>query len=436
MDRKKAEQLLAFIEKSPSCFHVIENMKAELEADGFQKLNENEVWNLEEKGKYYVTRNGSSIIAFKVPHKEFTGFQIMASHSDAPSFKIKENPEMDVDQKYTKLNVEKYGGMLCAPWFDRPLSVAGRVMVAEGERIKSVLVNVDRDLVMIPNLAIHMNREANSGYQYNAQIDMLPLYGDASAKGGFQKLIADAANVEEEKVIGSDLFLYNRQKGCIWGAAKEYMSSSKLDDLQCAYSSLQGLLNSHIQDAVAVHCVLDNEEVGSGTKQGAASTFLKDTLKRINRSLGRTEEQYQMALSSSFMLSADNAHAVHPNYSDRSDPTNRPYLNGGIVIKHSANQKYTTDAVSCAVMKTICNKADVPYQMFTNRSDMLGGSTLGNISTTQVAINTVDIGVAQLAMHSPYETCGVKDTEALMKVAETFYNSSILMEEDGAYKLR
>ncbi len=436
MYRKKAEQLLSFIEKSPSCFHVIENMKAELEADGFQKLNENEVWKLEENGKYYVTRNGSSIIAFKVPHKEFTGFQIMASHSDAPSFKIKENPEMDVDKQYTKLNVEKYGGMLCAPWFDRPLSIAGRVMVAEEDCIRSVLVNVNRDLVMIPNLAIHMNREANAGYTYNAQVDMLPLYGDASAKGGFKKLIADAANVNEKDVIASDLFLYNRQKGCIWGATQEFMSSSKLDDLQCAYSSLQGILNSSNQDAIAVHCVLDNEEVGSGTKQGAASTFLKDTLRRINAAMGRTEEQYQMALASSFMLSADNAHAVHPNYSDKSDPTNRPYLNGGIVIKHSANQKYTTDAVSCAVMKTICNKAEVPYQMFTNRSDMLGGSTLGNISTTQVAINTVDIGVAQLAMHSPYETCGVKDTEAFMKVAETFYSSSVIMEEDGTYKLK
>lgn len=435
MYREKAEQLLKFIEKSPSCFHVIANMKEELEAKGFQKLNENQVWKLKENGKYYVTRNGSSIIAFKIPKKDFTGFHIMASHSDAPSFKIKENPEMDVDKKYTKLNVEKYGGMLCAPWFDRPLSVAGRVMVKEDNCIRTVLVNVDRDLVIIPNLAIHMNREANSGYQYNAQIDMLPLYGDESAKGGFKKLIADAAGVEEEKVIASDLFLYNRQKSSIWGASDEFMSSTKLDDLQCAYSSLQGILNSEIKDAVAVHCVLDNEEVGSGTKQGAAATFLKDTLTRINRAMGRTEEEYQMALASSFMLSADNAHAVHPNYSSKSDPTNRPYLNGGIVIKHSANQKYTTDAVSCAVMKMICDKAKVPFQMFTNRSDMLGGSTLGNISTTQVAINTVDIGVAQLAMHSPYETCGVRDTEYLVKVAETFFSSSVEMEEDGSYKL-
>ncbi len=435
MYKEKAEKLLKFIEKSPSCFHVIANMKEELENAGFQKLSENQVWKLKENGKYYVTRNGSSIIAFKIPKKEFTGFHIMASHSDAPSFKIKENPEMDVDKKYTKLNVEKYGGMLCAPWFDRPLSVAGRIMVEEENHIRTVLVDVDKDLLMIPNLAIHMNREANEGYKYNAQVDMLPLYGDENAKGGFKKLIADAAGVDEKKVIASDLFLYNRQKSSIWGASEEFVSSAKLDDLQCAYSSLQGIVHSEVKNTVAVHCVLDNEEVGSGTKQGAASTFLKDTLMRINHALGRTEEEYQIALASSFMLSADNAHAVHPNYSNKSDPTNRPYLNGGIVIKHSANQKYTTDAVSCAVMKMICNKAKVPYQMFTNRSDMLGGSTLGNISTTQVAINTVDIGVAQLAMHSPYETCGIKDTAYLMKVAEMFFGSSIVMEEDGTYEL-
>ena len=436
MFKEKSKQLIRFIENSPSCYHVIANMKKELTEAGFEEVKENQTWNLKENGKYFVTRNGSSIIAFCIPKADFTGFNIMASHSDSPSFKIKENPEMEVEKKYTKLNVERYGGMLCAPWFDRPLSIAGRIMVQDENKIRTVLVNVDRDLVMIPNLAIHMNREANKGYEYNAQKDMLPLYGDETANGGFMKMIAESAGVKEEDIIAEDLFLYNRQKGTIWGAGEEFISIGKLDDLQCAYSSLQGILNCRCIDSVAVHCVFDNEEVGSGTKQGAESTFLKDTLMRINSAMGRNHEQYLTALASSFMVSADNAHAVHPNYGEKACPTNRPYMNGGIVIKHSANQKYTTDAVSCAIMRTICKKADVPYQSYINRSDIAGGSTLGNISTTQVALNTVDIGAAQLAMHSPYETCGVKDTAYLMKMAETFFSSSITMTDNGEYEIK
>lgn len=431
MCNQRAEQLLAFIEKSPSCFHVIENMKKELQQAGFVELQERECWDLEESGRYFVTRNDSSIIAFTIPKKEFGGFQIMASHSDSPTFKIKENPEMAAEQ-YVKLNVEKYGGMLCAPWFDRPLSVAGRVMVKEENRISSRLVDVDRDLLLIPNLAIHMNREINDGYKYNAQTDMLPLFGEAADKDTFLKIVAEAAGVEEGQILAHDLFLYLRQKGVIWGAKEEFVSGGKLDDLECAYASLQGILTGGNEENVCVHCVLDNEEVGSGTKQGAASTFLKDTLVRINRCLGRTEEQYYTALASSFMVSADNAHGVHPNKTDKADPTNRPRLNGGVVIKYSANQKYTTDAVSAAVMKMICEQADVPVQIFTNRSDMLGGSTLGNISNTQVALNTVDIGVAQLAMHSPYETAGVRDVEYLTKMAQTFFGSAIGLTKDGS----
>lgn len=437
MYREKTEQLLAFIENSPSSFHAVYNMKQELLEHGFEELRESRTWELKDGGKYFVTRNDSSIIAFKVPSSGFTGFHIMASHSDSPTFKIKEHPEMEVDKKYVKLNVERYGGMLCAPWFDRPLSVAGRVLVKEENKIRTKLVDVDRDLLMIPNLAVHMNREANDGYKYNAQVDMLPLFGDETAKGCFGKIIAETAGVAEEAIISSDLFLYNREKGRIWGANEEFVSARRLDDLQCAFASQQGIIYAEkTGNVVPVHCVLDNEEVGSGTKQGAASTFLKDVLHRINSAMGRTEEQYLTALASSFMVSADNAHAVHPNHGDKTDPTNRPYINGGIVIKHSANQKYTTDAVSAAVMKMICEKAEVPVQVFVNRSDMAGGSTLGNISNTQVALNTVDIGVAQLAMHSPYETAGVKDTEYLVKMAETFFGSELNVTDDGEYELR
>ena len=428
MFKETTEQLLNFIEKSPSPFHVIENMKEEFNKAGFERLQENKRWNLKKGGAYYVTRNDSSIIAFKIPKNDFRSFNIMASHSDSPSFKIKENPEMKVDNKYVKLNVEKYGGMIMSPWFDRPLSAAGRILVKKDNCIESVNVDIDRDLFVIPNLAIHMNREANDGYKYNAQKDMLPLFAGENPDKKFIDIVADTAKVNKEDVIATDMFLYNRQRGSIWGADNEFMSCTKLDDLQCAYSSLKAVINSDNKESVAVHCVFDNEEVGSGTKQGAASTFLKDTLSRINNNLGRDGEDLKVALASSFMVSADNAHAVHPNYSDKCDPTNRPYVNGGIVIKHSANQKYTTDAVSCAVMKMICEKAEVPVQMFHNRSDMLGGSTLGNISNSQVAINTVDIGVAQLAMHSPYETGGVKDTLYLIKAAEQFYNSDIVID--------
>ena len=436
MFRETSENLINFIEKSPSAFHVIDNMKSELKDAGFEELKENKRWNIKKGGSYYVTRNDSSIIAFKVPVNDFIGFNIMSSHSDSPSFKIKENPEIKVDNKYVKLNVEKYGGMIMAPWFDRPLSCAGRIIVKEENKIKSINVDIDKDTFIIPNLAIHMNREVNEGYKFNAQKDMLPLFAGENIDIKFNDILADEAKVNKEDIIATDMFLYNRQKGSIWGVDEEFVSSTKLDDLGCAYCSLKGIINSSNDYAVTVHVVLDNEEVGSGTKQGAASTFLKDTLKRINSCLGKDEEDYKVALASSFMISADNAHAVHPNYADKTDPTNRPYLNGGVVIKHSANQKYTTDAVSCAIMKCICDKANVPYQMFVNRSDMAGGSTLGNISNTQVALNTVDIGVAQLAMHSPYETCGVKDTYYLLKTAEMFFNSRIIIDDDGVISLR
>lgn len=435
MYRETAKELLSFIEKSYSCFHLIQNMKEELNENGFQELYEAQEWKLKAGGKYYVSRNESSLIAFQIPKENFVGFQIMASHSDFPTFKVKENPEIYVENQYTKLNVEKYGGMLCAPWFDRPLSVAGRLLVKEEDGIAMKLVNVDRDLVMIPNLAIHMNREVNDGYKYNAQEDMLPLYSNTTEKGGFMAVVAESAGVEKENILGSDLYLYNRMKGSIWGANEEFISSSKLDDTQCAFSSLKGFLQTENKQSVSVHCVLDNEEVGSGTKQGAASTFLKDTLGRINRGLGRTEDEYLRALANSFMISADNAHGVHPNHSNKTDLTNRPYLNGGIVIKYSANQKYTTDAVSAAMFKTICDRVGVPYQNFVNRSDMLGGSTLGNISNTQVAVNTVDIGIAQLAMHSPYETCGIKDTHYLVEVAKEFYQSSVVSDGSGKYHI-
>lgn len=421
MFQQTAKELIQFIEKSPTCFQAVATMKEILEQEGYSELKERDKWNLEKGGHYFVTRNDSALIAFAIPQEGLKGFRIMASHSDSPSFKIKDNPEMTVENKYVKLNVERYGGMLCAPWFDRPLSVAGRVVVKEKDEFVTKLVDVDRDLVMIPNLAIHMNRQANEGYQYSAQKDMLPLYGEIAAKDTFMETIAQAAGVKAEDILGHDLFLYNRQKGCIWGAQEEFLSIGRLDDLQCAFASLKGFLGGEKKEYAAVHCVLDNEEVGSSTKQGAASTFLYDVLVRMVRGLGMDYEDYLRALADSFMISADNGHALHPNYTEKADPVNRPVLNQGIVIKYSGNQKYCTDAVSAAMFKDLCSQAEVPYQTFTNNSDIPGGSTLGNISNTKVALNSVDIGLPQLAMHSPYETVGVKDTYYLIEAAKKLF---------------
>ena len=423
MKKNISQQLLEFIENSPTCFHAVQAMTDILSAEGFTELKENQKWHIENGGRYFVTRNRSSLTAFTVPFQEMKGMHIIASHSDSPSFKIKENPELESEGHYIRLNVEGYGGMIRAPWFDRPLSVAGRVIVKDKAQggFRSILVDIGRDLVMIPNLAIHMDRQINDSCKYNIQKDMLPIYGDLSAKGTFMKLIADTAGVPEEEILGHDLFLYNRQKGTVWGASGEFLSCSRLDDLQCAFASLKGFLAGKRQEYLAVHCVLDNEEVGSVTKQGAASTFLYDTLTRIHTSLGLSQEDYLIHLADSFMISADNAHAVHPAHTDKADPANRPYINGGIVIKFSASQKYCTDGVSAAIFRDLCQRAGVPVQTFVNRSDMAGGSTLGNISNTQVALNTVDIGLPQLAMHSPYETAGVKDTGYLIRAAEEFF---------------
>lgn len=292
MYKQITEELLAFLKNSPSCFHAQASAAEILRAHGFTELTEEAKWKLEKGGSYFVTRNASSLIAFTIPEEESEGYRISASHSDSPTFKIKENPEMPVENHYIKLNVERYGGMLCAPWFDRPLSIAGRVVVKEGTQYVTKLVNVDRDLVLIPNLAIHMNREVNDGYKYNAQKDMLPLYGDITAKDTFFQTIAEAAGVPEDSILGHDLFLYNRQPGTVWGASDEFVSSGRLDDLQCAFSTLQGFLRGDKNKHISLYCLLDNEEVGSSTRQGAASTFLYDTLMRINAFLGYDYEDY------------------------------------------------------------------------------------------------------------------------------------------------
>lgn len=416
------QALMSLIQDSPSCFHVISNITNQLMEQGFIPLSEKEKWSLKPGKSYFVTRNHSSLIAFSIPENGVQSYHIVASHSDFPCFKVKENPELTVENHYKKLNVEKYGGMLMAPWMDRPLSIAGRIFVDTSNGIVEKLVNINYDLVLIPNLAIHMNREANDGYKYNAQKDMLPLFGDVSSDRSFMELLAAAAGVKQEQILGHDLFLYNRQKPALWGSDQEYLSAPRLDDSECVYGSLLGFLSGEKKKHTAVYCVFDNEEVGSSTKQGAASSFLADTLWRICLSLNLSREDYMIQLANSFMMSADNAHAVHPNHPDKSDPSNRPYLNEGIVLKFNGNQKYCTDGASAAYFRKLCKEHQIPYQTFANRSDMAGGSTLGNIASTLVPLNAVDIGLPQLAMHSPYETVGVKDWTSFLNLCEVFYS--------------
>lgn len=435
MALEHVQELFDFIQQSPSCFHVIENVKKQLTEQGFEELCENKNWQIKEGGKYFVTRNLSSVIAFKVPTKDFKSFHIVASHSDSPTFKIKDHPEQMVKGKYVQLNTERYGGMIYSTWFDRPLSIAGRALIKTETGVATKLLNIDRDLLVIPNLAVHMDRTVNDGMKYNPQVNLLPLYGDAASKDTFNKLVAEACGTAEENIISTDLFLYNRTAPTVWGAHNEYMSCAKLDDLECAFSSLKAFLKGENSQSISVCAIFDNEEVGSSTKQGANSTFMYDILHRINENLGRTEEQYHTAVASSFMLSADNAHALHPNHPAISDPTNPVYLNEGIVIKHNANQKYTTDAVSSAIFQKMCEEKNVPYQHFVNRSDVAGGSTLGNIANTHVSLNTVDIGMAQLAMHSSYETAGVLDLDYMIAGMEAFYNSAVVAQCDGAYDI-
>lgn len=437
METNIISELTTFIEHAPTAFHAIDEIKMLLKKEGFQELKESEIWNLEPGKKYYVTRNNSSVIALKAGKDlENYSFHVTASHSDSPAFKLKENAEIEIAKKYTVLNTEGYGGMICSTWFDRPLSLAGRVMVKNGDRIETKLVKINRDLLMIPSLAIHMDRKVNEGRAINKQIDMLPvLSGSVKEPGEVKSLVAKELGVETTDIYGMDLFLYNRMEAVRWGSDGEFIGCPRLDDLQCAFTSLKGFLEAENDKNINVYACFDNEEVGSGTKQGAASTFLYDVLWRANKALGNTEEEYYRAVAGSFMLSCDNAHAVHPNYKQKTDATNCVYMNDGIVVKSHAGQKYTSDAVSVAVFKMICEKAGVPVQFFSNRSDEAGGSTLGNIAMAQVSMNTVDIGLPQLAMHSAYETAGVKDTEYMIKAVKTFYGSHITTASDGNYML-
>lgn len=435
---KNIKEFLEFIKNSPSCFHAINNIQEILLKDGYIELFENKPWELVKGGKYFLTRNQSSVIAFSIPmNLQELSFNISASHSDSPTFKVKPNFELQVSQKYIQLNTEVYGGPIFSTWLDRPLSIAGRVMVKSEEQIKMKLLNINEDLLVIPNVAPHMNPQVNSGMTYNPQNDLVPLFSDKRENGILlEDLIAKALNISKDEIISHDLFLYLRDRGHLTGANKEFIMAPQLDDLECAFGCLKGFIEGENEKSINVYCCFDNEEVGSMTKQGAASNLLKVTLERISKGLKLTEEDLHCALANSLMISADNAHAVHPNSVSKSDALNRCFMNEGIVIKYNANQRYTTDAVSASLFKSICKSAAIPVQEFTNRSDIRGGGTLGSISTSQVSINSVDIGLAQLAMHSAMETAGVDDLEVLIKGLTAFYSSHIVQQDGKNYSIK
>ena len=414
---KKTKALMAFLDASHSVYHAAAYLAKTLEDAGYTRIYEGEKWTLQPGGKYYLTRGGTAVMAFRIPQKTPTGFLMSASHSDRPTFKVKENAQLC--GTYTRLATEKYGGMLMATWLDRPLSIAGRAMVETENGVESKLVDIDRDLLLIPNVAIHMNRSANEGFKLNPAVDMLPLLGGKNAKGKLEKLLEKTAG---GKILGHDLYLYIRQKAAVWGMNKEFLSAAALDDLACAWCCTQGFLNAKEGGSIPVLCVFDSEEVGSSSLQGAASRLLQTTLSRICEALQLDE---QVLLSNSFMISADNGHAIHPNHPEYADATNAPVLNEGVVLKFNASQRYTTDGVSAALFRKVCQKANVAVQTYCNRADIPGGSTLGNISLSQVSVPTVDIGLPQLAMHSCYETIGVQDALDMEAAMAAYYGCAL-----------
>lgn len=420
--------LMNFLDSSVTMFHAINECEKVLQNCGYIYLPENEKWNIR-AGKYYTKRNSSSLIAFDIANGDYH-FQISAAHSDSPTFKLKDRPIIE-SNGYLKLNVEAYGGMIDATWLDKPLTLAGRVMVDTKDGIETRLLNIDKDLLIIPNVPIHFNREINKGFAFNNQVDMLPVFSAGNlCEADFYKMLAKELGVKPEAILAKDLYLVNRQKATVIGYDNELISSGRLDDLECVYTSLLGFIEAMNNDHINVFAVFDNEEVGSVTKQGAMSTFLVSTLNRINKALGKSDEDYYRAIAKSMLISCDNAHAIHPNHPELFDVKNRPVLNKGIAIKESANQKYTTDAFSRAVLKKILDKNNIPYQTFANRSDIIGGSTLGNLSNTAVSMNAVDIGLPQLAMHSAYETAGAKDVEYAIEALRAFFETNIDIKDD------
>ena len=430
------KRFLGFVKDAPTAFHAAYKASEILKNNGFVELNEKDKWNLVKGGKYFFTRNSSSVYAFSIPEDiNDLGFNITAAHLDSPTFKLKPNFTLDTG-KYIKLNTEIYGGPIFMSWIDRPLNIAGRVMVKDGNKLVTKLLSFNRAICMIPNICIHYNRELNSGYAFNPQNELLPILTDNKENADLLALVAEELKVKKEDIVSFDLYLALLDRGMLAGPQNEFVMAPQIDNLECSYALLDSLINSKAANGtINVMCLFDNEEIGSGTRQGAASSALYDMLERITLSFNLKKEEFHNALANSFMVSADNAQGFHPSYPGKYDPTNACYLNQGIVIKNAARGSYTTDGFSLAVFKMICEKANARYQLNTNRSDVPGGSTLGRISEEHVSIPSVDIGLAQLAMHSSYETAGAFDLDDLIKAIKEFYSIHINHLNDGIIEL-
>ena len=428
---KLVKNLFDFIESSPTAFHTVQTVRELLTKAGYTELRETEQWKLKSGGKYFTTRNMSSVIAFSYPKADFRAFSVVAPHGDSPCFKIKGSPDMKVEGHYTKLNTEVYGGMALNLWTDRPLSVAGRLTVRTKKGIKTVLTDLNRDLLVIPGLAVHMMGRDGGPAKPDPQKDTLPLLG--GSESDILALAAEAAGVDKKDILSHELYLYHRARGTVYGAKEEFIAAPKLDDLECAFSAVTAFLDSENGENCRVCAIFDNEETGSRTRQGAGATFLADVIARICKAAGKDEEQRQLAIQNGMMLSADNAHAVHPNYPEKADPTSRCYLNEGVVLKHSTH--YATDSMTAGIFRRICEMKKVPVQDFYNHSSNPGGGTLGLISGAQVSFPTVDIGLPQLAMHSPYETAGKADIAHMVKAMKAFYEAVPVWEENNSCKL-
>ena len=414
---------LDYLNHSHSAYHAQANLVEILNEQGYTPLEEAGEWALVPGGKYYVCRGGATVIAFRVPSGTPRGFLISAAHTDRPSFKLKENGEKT--GSYTSLLVERYGGALMAPWLDRPLSVAGRVLVETEQGAKAKLIDIEKDLLLIPNVAIHMNRQANDGYKWNPVMDMNPLLGGKDAQG---KLLALLEQEAGGKILGHDLYLYLREEAKVWGIEEEFLSGQGLDDLQSVWGCFQGFLNAAESGSIPVFCALNSEEIGSRTQNGADSSVMEDTLVRVAQGL---QLDIRRLLSQSFLISADNAHAIHPNHPELADAQNAPVMGGGVVLKFNSNQRYCTDGLCAAIFRKVCQKAGEQVQTYYNRPDIPGGSTLGCVSIAHVSVPTADIGLPQLAMHSCYETASVADTLSLMGIMESYYSSTLEMDEAG-----
>ncbi len=424
------QELLDFINKSKTAFQGAYEIKAILDKKGYEELKEEDKWDLKKGGKHYVMKNDSALIAFEVGSGDIEkdGFRLIGAHTDSPGFRIKPNPEIKVEGHYIKLNTEVYGGAILSTWFDRPLSIAGRVTL-KGENPfnpKTQLIDINKPVLIIPNLAIHMNRSINEGYEYNKQKDTLPLLTMVQDKLENDQylinLISETLKVDASDILDFDLFLYEYADGILFGADNEFISCGRLDDLWMVFAGLKALTSSNEIKATKVLVALDNEEIGSLTSQGANSSILSNILERIALGLKKEREDFKRALSNSIMISADLAHALHPNYTEKCDPTSRPMLGKGPVLKIAAGGSYSTDSYASAVFKGICEKAGVPCQVFVNRSDLRGGTTIGPITAAKLNIPVIDLGAPILSMHSIRELAAVKDNEYIISAFTEFFN--------------